>query len=107
MAINRPKECANACCGAMCSAAEYSFYKGVFNRNPVKCPNYEYRPFLKKITVLNGMTNGDVIKAMFPNSQLHKESDYIYLTIQNGVYLEDRDSNWWNAPYKREVEYDS
>ena len=45
-------------------------------------------------------TNGDAIKALFPDSELHKESDYAYLTISKGVYLEDRDGTWWNAPYK-------
>lgn len=45
-------------------------------------------------------TNGDMIKALFPDSELHKESDYAYLTISKGVYLEDRDGTWWNAPYK-------
>ena len=46
-------------------------------------------------------TNGDVIKAMFTNTELHKESDYVSLTIQDGVYLEDRDGSWWFAPYQK------
>ena len=48
------------------------------------------------------VTNGDMIKALFPDSELHKESDYVYLTISKGVYLEDRDGSWWNTPYKEE-----
>ena len=58
-------------------------------------------------SILNGaeisddLTNGDVIRAMFPNTELHKESDYVSLTIQDGVYLEDRDGNWWFAPYQK------
>lgn len=46
-------------------------------------------------------TNGDVIKAIFPNTELHKESDYVSLTIQDGVYFEDRDGSWWFAPYQK------
>lgn len=58
-------------------------------------------------SILNGaeisddLRNGDVIKAMFPNTELHKESDYVSLTIQNGVYLEDRDGSWWDEPYQK------
>lgn len=46
------------------------------------------------------VTNGDLIKILFPDLELHQESDYVYLTISKGVYLEDRDGSWWNAPYK-------
>ena len=41
------------------------------------------------------------MKAIFPNTELHKESDYVSLTIQDGVYLEDRDGSWWFAPYQK------
>ena len=63
----------------------------------------KYRAFC--IEINEKLTNGDVIKALFPDSELHKESDYAYLTISKGVYLEDRDGSWWNAPYK-EIEND-
>ena len=49
-------------------------------------------------------SNGDVIKALFPDTELHLESDYAFLIFQIGVYLEDRDGRWWNAPYKAESE---
>ena len=49
----------------------------------------------------NNASNGDVIKAMFLNTELHKESDYVSLTIQDGVYLEDRDGSWWFAPHQK------
>ncbi len=42
MAIKRPTECLNACCGAMCSPADYQFNKGSFGDNPKKCPNYRF-----------------------------------------------------------------
>ena len=51
-------------------------------------------------------TNGDMIKAMFPNIQLADHFDYgnaviDYYEIKN-TYTEFRvASDWWNAPYKR------
>lgn len=43
------------------------------------------------ITIPKGATNGDVIKAMFPNMEepnFYGMKEYMY------------DPNWWNAPYK-------
>ncbi len=66
---------------------------------------------LKVVTVssenaFEGMTNGDVIKAMFPNSEplfmLRNVPKEDIIKIDNEVFMVDR--NWWNAPYKREVE---
>ena len=42
----------------------------------------------KTITILPTATNGDVIKAIFPNL-----SEYEYSLMRF-------DTNWWNAPYK-------
>ena len=53
-----------------------------------------------KIAIPTDATNGDVVKMLFPNSELHKESNYVLLNICKGVYLEDRNADWWNAPYK-------
>jgi len=62
--------------------------------------NLILQAYKKGIVFPKNATNGDIIKALFPDSELHKESDYAYLTISKGVYLEDRDGTWWNAPYK-------
>ena len=42
MVIKRPTECINACCGAICSSANYQFNKGIFGDDPKKCPNYRF-----------------------------------------------------------------
>lgn len=51
-----------------------------------------------------GMTNGEVIKTVFPKAVLHTEYDDVYLSFQQGVYLQDKDTTWLNAPYKVEPE---
>ena len=63
---------------------------------------------LSEPTKTDNMTNGDVIKAMFPFKEfnglynnIHK-SDYVIFDL-NGFYMRVSD-DWWNAPYKKEVE---
>ena len=61
------------------------------------------------IEIPEGATNGDMIKAMFPDAQIdyHEESDLVDSHVT--VFLKDCDTcqdysiDWWNAPY-REVE---
>ena len=56
----------------------------------------------------NEMTNGDIIKAMFPNA--HK-SNYVesymdftdYVDVYFGDYFIKVPLDWWNAPYQSEV----
>ena len=59
---------------------------------------------LSEPTKTDNMTNGDVIKAMFPFKEfnglynnIHK-SDYVIFDL-NGFYMRVSD-DWWNAPYK-------
>ena len=54
--------------------------------------------------ILNGIllpddaTNGDVIKALFPNgSQVKGASIYIMNDNKSNIFY---DFDWWNAPYK-------
>lgn len=61
------------------------------------------------VEVLGNLTNGDVIKAMFPNCEqkenihngyfeMYFDGDFgnpSYMTVSKG---------WWNAPYKKEEE---
>ena len=61
------------------------------------------------IEITEGATNGDMIKAMFPNCEQkeHIHNGYFEMyfdkDLGNASYM--RVSNdWWNAPYKREVE---
>jgi hypothetical protein len=55
----------------------------------------------------DGATNGDMIKAMFPNGkeydndgdvryEIEIDFDYSFCSYFDGV--------WWNSPYKKEVE---
>lgn len=62
----------------------------------------------KTISILDGATNGDVIKAKFPDAI---KSNYIessldmkdYVTIYLGDYEMRVSYDWWNAPYKSGV----
>ena len=51
-------------------------------------------------------TNGDMIKAMFPNSEtifmLRNVPKEDVIKIENETFLVDE--KWWNAPYKSEDE---
>ena len=53
-------------------------------------------------TPLNG-TNGDVLKAVYPNEVIEMDSKYFenhnqVITIDGSCYFID--SDWWNADYK-------
>lgn len=55
------------------------------------------------IPIAQGMTNGDVIKAMFPNELL--TSNELLASLTNALWWGDNmsfDIDWWNALYKRE-----
>ena len=50
-----------------------------------------------------GMTNGEVIQALFPNADYESRANFMHITSANicGVtFFWD----WWNAPYKAESE---
>jgi hypothetical protein len=58
---------------------------------------------VKAIPIPKGATNGDMIKAMFPNVECGKDelgNVFIVSDAQLG-YIVLRES-WWNAPYKRD-----
>lgn len=46
-------------------------------------------------------TNGDVIKAMFPNAdiEIHNITVYVIFDMRSNVISFDLD--WWNAPYQK------
>lgn len=56
---------------------------------------------VQNIVITEGMTNGDVIKTLFPNKQFVSiASSRIYdFTTDNKI---DCDLGWWNSPYKGE-----
>ena len=49
----------------------------------------------------NNATNGDVIKAMFPNTdiEIHNITVYVMFDMYSNVIPFDLD--WWNAPYQK------
>jgi hypothetical protein len=61
------------------------------------------------IRIPKGATNGDVIKAMFPNCEQKENIHNGYFEMYfdgdfgNPSYMRVREY-WWNAPYKKEVE---
>ena len=62
-------------------------------------------PTADAIPIPKGATNGDVIKAMFPNVECGKDelgNVFIISSAQLG-YIAFRES-WWNTPYGKERE---
>jgi hypothetical protein len=60
------------------------------------------QPLVSAIPIPKGATNGDVIKAMFPNIECGKDelgNVFIISSAQLG-YIAFREC-WWNTPYKR------
>ena len=63
------------------------------------------QPITNVIPIPEGATNGDVIKAMFPQWDLREEIGYEYKLFGETHKFEGLvDEDWWNAPYKKEVE---
>lgn len=60
------------------------------------------------VEIAGNLTNGDIIKAMFPDAQIdyHEKSDLRYVTvfIKDCDTCQDYSYDWWNAPYKAESE---
>lgn len=63
------------------------------------------KPYKKLDVILipDGATNGDMIKAAFPNLKVEIEGTYITCWIDEHRWFAP-DYNWWNTPYKKEVE---
>lgn len=58
-----------------------------------------YAPTVEAIPIPKGATNGDMIKAMFPNLKYeeHGNSVTVYFDKKIGTIVTH---DWWNAPYK-------
>ena len=54
---------------------------------------------LAKAEIPDNATNGDVIKAMFPDFE-YVEREYLII-VKDGFYQKEFSIEWWNAPYKR------
>jgi hypothetical protein len=66
-------------------------------------------PNANAISIPEGATNGDMIKAMFPDAKVNN-TKYSYVVEVKLPYHSKYDTgllfdkDWWNAPYKKEVE---
>ncbi len=70
--------------------------------NSLQVINDEVKPY-EKINVIpipEGATNGDIIKAAFPNLEVEIEGTHITCWIDEHRWFAP-DYEWWNAPYKR------
>lgn len=59
------------------------------------------QPLISAIPIPEGATNGDMVKAMFPNAEYGKDelgNMFVISSAQLG-YIAFREC-WWNAPYK-------
>lgn len=57
-------------------------------------------PTVNAIVIPEGATNGDVIKAMFPNFHTNEMSHTIWVGYDDMSFRKE----WWNSPYKAESE---
>lgn len=77
----------------------------------IKTKDFEVNGFSVDVAIMNGTllpenaTNGDVIKAVFPNAEIE-----VYQTIVLVKYTEQNNEwvsyspVWWNAPYEADKE---
>ena len=64
---------------------------------------------LERIVIIpKDATNGDVIKAVFPNSSIHYHKadelvdDYVSVNINDCDIQQDYSKDWWNLLYRKE-----
>jgi len=69
-----------------------------------------YAKTVNALLIPEDATNGDVIKAMFPNASIHYHKadelvdDYVSVNIIGCDIQQDYSAEWWDAPYKVERE---
>lgn len=67
------------------------------------------QPSINAIPIPENATNGDVIKALFPNCEQKEPmyngyfEKYFDNDLENASYMRVS-KDWWNLPYKKEVE---
>lgn len=54
------------------------------------------------IEIPEGATNGDMIKAMFPNAKKHESIEYHNILFAPSCHLECCNEDWWNSSYRKE-----
>lgn len=61
-------------------------------------------PTVNAIVIPEGATNGDVIKAMFPDAEIEKWNEYSTVRVWFGTEDTKFTMDWWNTLYKTESE---
>jgi hypothetical protein len=57
------------------------------------------------VEIKGNLTNGDMIKTIFPNIDASVSGDGDVIDVYNlGIYCQTFDTEWWNAPYRVESE---
>lgn len=59
---------------------------------------------IEDVVVINkGMSNGDVIKALYFDAKYDTYFDFIAMTThtERTVFMSRFDRDWWNAPYQK------
>ena len=67
----------------------------------VSCSQIDDAPTIKAILIPEGATNGDMIKAMFPNCKITLDNEGLIGVRPIGEnWIIWFTQSWWNAPYK-------
>jgi hypothetical protein len=63
-------------------------------------------PTADVVEIPEGATNGDMIKAMFPNAiiKINELGNMVHVKYNNHTCWVNYELEWWNTPYKKEVE---
>ena len=64
-------------------------------------PIVQDAPAVPTIPIPEGATNGDMIKALFPNVKIKGKNNCYETYFGIGTALQFFNKKWWNAPYKR------
>lgn len=82
-----------------------AYSKGYKNGQKDQCLADTVDDAMYMLSKLGNVTNGDMIKAMFPNCKIILDNDgYIGLRPTGENWIVWVTQSWWNALYKKEVE---
>ena len=94
---------------SMCEVKEY------YDNLRQKCPHTDeqwadFNVLKEKLIVfaykiLDGKTNGDVIRIMFPNADYKVGKQFMHLVNVNSIGELSIPLEWWNAPYTRPSQF--
>jgi len=92
----KPSNCYNCpfnCNDMWCSLAHITIDRDDYSPMDNECPLFD---------IPDNATNGDVIKALFPNMSFKIVNELVWTNLDGETtrFI----TSWWNAPYTREVE---